>query len=241
MTAVDILVLALGPFIGSFVGVLVTRLPEGRDVIFKRSACASCGAVLRARDLIPIVSYVWRSGGCACCGASIPPKLLYLEIIGAGLGLLAVLAGGLPMHVLLSALMLWLLLALGACDLEMFRLPDALNLALFITVLLRTDDIGIALIGAGCGVAAFALLRWGYLWVRGREGLGLGDIKLMAGLGALTGPYLLPHLVLGGALLALAGAGVVALRGAQVHRHSVLPFGTALVGSAAGLWLAGFV
>ncbi|MEO0744332.1 MAG: prepilin peptidase [Pseudomonadota bacterium] len=236
--AVTFFVLALGPFVGSFVGVLVDRLPLGRDVVFAPSACAACGTRLGWRDLMPVLSFARTRGRCRHCGAGIAPHLLYLELTAAGFGLLAVLAGGAPGHVLLTAVMLWLLLALAACDLSMFRLPDPLNATLLAVVLLRAPDPVAALWGGAAGVAAFALLRIGYARLRGREGLGLGDVKLMAGLGALSGVALLPHLVLGGALLALAGA---LLSGRGLRARTPLPFGTALCASAFGLWLWGVV
>ncbi|WP_299693831.1 A24 family peptidase [uncultured Tateyamaria sp.] len=239
--AVTFFVLALGPFVGSFVGVLVDRLPLGRDVVVDPSACGSCGTRLRWRDLIPVLSFALARGRCRHCGAPIAPHLLYLEILAAGLGLLAVLAGGAPAYVLLTAVMLWLLLALAACDLAMFRLPDVLTAALAGVVLLRAPDLGAALWGGAAGMAAFFALRHVYARARGREGLGLGDVKLMAGLGALTGVALLPHLVLGAALLALAGALVMHRSPQRLSGRTPLPFGTALCASAAGLWLWGVV
>ena len=166
--------------------------------------------------------------------------MLYLEIMAGGTGLLAVLSGGTGLHVALTALMLWLLLALAAVDMACFRLPDALNAMLFGVVLLRAPDLGLALLGAFCGVVAFAALRYAYGKLRGREGLGLGDVKMMAGLGALSGPLLLPHLILLAALGALAAALLQRLSDREaLNPTRPLPFGAALAlaGMAVWIWL----
>ncbi|MEL6886687.1 MAG: prepilin peptidase [Pseudomonadota bacterium] len=235
-------VIALGPFVGSFIGVLVDRLPGGGDVVHTPSACRGCGTRLGWASLVPVLSYLRQRGHCAQCGATIPAHLLYLELLGLGAGVLAVAAGGTGPHVLLTALMLWLLLALAACDLAMYRLPDLLTGALALVVLLRAPDVIWALWGAALGVAAFALIRWTYARLRRREGLGMGDVKLMAGLGALTGPLALAQLVLVAAVLALAAALWQARRaGLAVQGATALPFGTALCAAAALLWVLGRV
>ncbi|WP_415918933.1 prepilin peptidase [Tateyamaria sp. SN6-1] len=228
VSAIAFFVLALGPCVGSFIAVLVDRMPMGQDVLTTPSRCQRCATPLRAWQMVPILSFALLRGRCAQCAAPIPPHLLYLELLGIGAAVLAVAAGG---PVLLTALMLWVLLALAACDLAMFRLPDPLTALLFVTVLARSNMPVTALWGAAIGVTAFLAIRWLYARLRGREGLGLGDVKLMAGLGALAGPALLPHLVLVAACLALA----VALIRGQLHGQTPLPFGTALCAAATAL------
>mmetsp|Transcript_316 Transcript_316/g.872 ORF Transcript_316/g.872 Transcript_316/m.872 type:complete len:243 (+) Transcript_316:18-746(+) len=229
----------IGACVGSFIALCADRIPKGEDVVSARSRCRSCGTALQALDLIPVLSFARTSGTCRTCGATIPPSLLYLEIGAAGLGALAVLAGGSPVHMALSALMLWLLLALAAVDWVALRLPDAFTAALAVVVILRAPDLVTALIGAAIGAGAFLLIRWSYGVLRGREGLGLGDVKLMVGLGAATGPWDMPLLVLIGAGLALLGAVLTGRKG--LAKDHPLPFGTALCTSAAILWVAGLV
>jgi len=239
-----LLLILIAPFMGSFLALLADRLPRGEDVIVKPSHCRRCDARLRLRDLVPVLSFVSTRGRCRHCGAAIPPVTLYSEIAATGAAVLAVLAGGGPADIWLSAVFLWLLLALTLCDLQWYRLPDLLTGTLFLTALgiaARGGGLDQALIGAGLGSGAFLALRLGYYAIRGREGLGLGDVKLMAGLGAFAGPLDLPLLVLIAALGALAGAGLDHMvdrrrRGTSLAIRK-LPFGAALCGAAAILWV----
>lgn len=233
-----LLLLLVAPAAGSFIGVLVDRLPRGEDVIRQPSRCRACKARLGLRDLVPLVSWPLLRGRCRHCGAALPGWLWLTEIAATGVAVLALLRGGTAWEVWTSAGLLWLLLALAVCDLVWFRLPDALTAALAALCLGAALAQGVllaALGGALIGAGAFLLLRIGYRALRGREGLGLGDVKLMAGLGALTGPQALPLLVLIAALGALAAA-LVARRG--LRGDLALPFGAALAGAGAVLWLA---
>ncbi len=222
---------------GSFLGVLVDRLPRGEDVLTAPSRCRSCGTRLGPLQLVPLLSYVWQRGRCRACGAALPGWLWLIEIAATGLAGLAVLQGGDAWQVWCAAAVLWVLLALGVCDLLWFRLPDALTAALVALCLGAALANGVflhALGGALIGAGAFLALRIAYHALRGREGLGLGDVKLMAGLGALTGPHDLPLLVLIAAVGAL-GAAVFAGRG--LRRDLALPFGTALTVAGGVMWL----
>lgn len=233
----------LGPFVGSFLAVLADRLPRGEDVLSAPSACRACGQRVRARDLIPLVSFARQAGRCARCGARIPPWLLYMEIMATGLAVVALILGGSPGAAWLIAVFLWLLLVLAATDLLWFRLPDLLTGALLLTALAMALVLGwptpaLALVGAVLGSGVFLALRQGYRALRGREGLGMGDVKLMAGLGAAIGPYDLPLMLLLAALTALAVAAAGRLRSARaLDAARALPFGAALCGASAVLWV----
>ncbi|WP_270725278.1 prepilin peptidase [Shimia sp. Alg240-R146] len=243
---IAVLLIVLSPAVGSFLAVLVDRLPRGEDVVMARSRCRSCEETLTWGDLLPLVSFAVNRGRCRHCGTKVPPWLLAMEVAALGLAGLAVALWphGWPVSVLVvDVVLLWLLLALLAADLRWMRLPDVLTGALLGVALLRTllvpsGDPLQALLGSGLGVLSFAVLRRAYWRVRGREGLGLGDVKLMAGLGAFSGPLDLPLLVLIAALLALAGAGAVRLMGRSLGATTALPFGAALALAGGLLWLA---
>ncbi|KPA19794.1 Leader peptidase PppA [Shimia sp. SK013] len=243
---IAVLLIVLSPAVGSFLAVLVDRLPRGEDVMMARSRCRSCEKALTWRDLVPVASFVVNRGRCRHCGAKVPQWLLAMEVAALGLAGLGVALWpyGWPVSVLVvDVALLWVLLALFAADLRWMRLPDVLTGALLGVALLRallvpSGDPLQALLGAGLGVLSFAILRWAYWRVRGREGLGLGDVKLMAGLGALSGPIDLPLLVLIAALLALAGAGAARATGRSLVATTALPFGAALALAGGLLWLA---
>lgn len=242
-----LLLVLVGPFIGSFLGVLADRLPRNEGVILNHSECRSCQFRLGPRDLIPVLSYVLNRGKCRHCGATIPPWLLYTEIAATGLAFLAALAGDTPLQAWSYAAFLWLLLTLAMTDLTTFRLPDVLTGALFIVALwlaLLPGGVGpeSALIGALAGTGSFWLLRHLYRRLRKQEGMGLGDVKLMAGLGAYAGYEDLPLIVLGAALMGLGAA--MLTRRPQPNRPTqlpigqrALPFGAALCAATAALWL----
>lgn len=239
-----VFLLLMAPAVGSFLGVLVDRLPRQEDVFRQRSRCRDCQHPLAVWDLVPVLSYVWLGGKCRYCRAALSPWHLYMEVAAFGLAVVAVSAGGDALQTWLSTVFLWLLLALLAADLIWFRLPDPLNAALLVVavgVSVQPGQIGLkaALIGAFLGVVIFLALRIGYQAMRKREGLGLGDVKLMAGLGAFAGPWDLPLLLLIASLGALL-AGVVGLRNKRSSTPiglQRLPFGAALCAAAMLLWV----
>ena len=246
MTA-TVLLLLIAPFAGSFLGVLADRLPRGESPVHPRSHCRRCGTALTPRDLLPVLSFALTRGRCRHCGAAIPAWLLHVEIAAAGLAVLAVIAAPSPAGAWASALFLWLLLALAVTDLTRFRLPDPLTAALMVAgswLALLPGGVGLrsAAAGAAAGVAAFWLLRRIYRRLRGREGLGPGDVKLIAGLGAFAGLRDLPLVILLAALAALAAGLTAAALGRPAGRSPLgqraLPFGAALCGAGAALWLA---
>lgn len=234
-------VLALfGAIIGSFVAALVTRWPEGRSVAAGRSTCDACGRMLRAVELIPLVSAAVQWGRCRGCGGRIDPVHWWVEAgavaVGASAGWVAPDLAGVS-----GAAFGWMLLALAALDLRAFWLPDRL------TGLLALGGVAAGAAGllpeAGDrvlgGAAGFGLL-WGvaraYRLLRGREGMGGGDPKLFGAIGLWLGWRMLPAVLLTAGLL---GLGVVAWRaatGRAVARDDALPLGTLLAIAAYPAW-----
>lgn len=245
MTALEItalLTVVISPFAGSFLGLLVDRLPRDEPVVIARSACRSCGTALAPHELIPLVSFALARGRCRSCAAPIPRWLPLMEIAALALALLAVVLGRTPAEIALFAGLLWTLLALAAADLMWFRLPDPLTATLLVLALACAYVTGwpplpLALWGAAIGAGSFLAIRIGYHRLRHREGLGLGDVKLMAGLGAALGPLDLPLMVLTAALCALAAA----LAGRVTSPEALsatrpMPFGAALAAAGGVIW-----
>lgn len=243
MTANTILALLVAPFVGSFLGVVVERLPEARPIWLARSRCDHCGAPLGARDLIPVLSWLARRGRCGCGKVRLSAFYPGIE--------LAALAVAVPAALVLSGWLLWVSLALGwtllalaAIDLRHYLLPDALTLPLIpaglaVAWLIEPGRLGDHALGAVAGFMGFAVIAWLYRRLRRREGLGLGDAKLLGAGGAWLGWQALPGVVLiaalGGLALALAGAA----GGGKLTATSRIAFGSCLALAFWLVWLFG--
>ena len=229
-----------GAIAGSFLATVILRWPLGKGVMRGRSACDSCGRVLSAVDLIPMLSALVQRGRCRTCGASIDPLHGRIEAGCAIIGALA--AGFMPgLDGAGWALLGWLLLTLAVLDWRHFWLPDALTLPmafLGFTIGLWATDATLTdrFIGAGAGYAGLMMVAIGYRLIRGREGLGLGDAKLLGALGAWLGWQALPFILLIAACLGLAAVLAAVAAGRTVDRTTRVPLGTCLALAALPGW-----
>jgi leader peptidase (prepilin peptidase)/N-methyltransferase len=233
------LLLLLSPAIGSFLGVLVRRLPQGMPVAMARSACEDCCRKLGVHELLPVLSYIIQRGRCRACGKAISRFHLYIELAACLVPLSAALAGS--EFLVADCLLGWLLLALAWTDWESYLLPDVLTLPLLMLGLAEAwvldpvllpeslpDRLVGLLLGWGCLFAIGAVWR---RW-RGIEALGEGDAKLLAAGGAWLGWQALPDVLL---IAALAGIAATVLRHrGRISGETVLAFGPWL---ALGIWI----
>jgi leader peptidase (prepilin peptidase)/N-methyltransferase len=233
----------IAPFIGSFAAVLVERIPAGRGVIAGRSACAACGHVLGPADLVPILSWVMSRGRCRYCRAPIGwfHPAMELAALAAAVWAAAVVPGWALWP---SCALAWTLLALAAMDQRHMVLADALTLPLaaagvMVAYTIGPETLRDSAIGAVAGFAVFALIGRAYRALRGREGLGLGDAKLLAGAGAWLTWTGLPTVVAVAALGALAVTGARAAAGHRVGGGERLAFGPYLCAAVWLVWLYG--
>ncbi len=227
----------LGLVAGSFLATLVLRWPEGRP-LSGRSRCDGCGVQLEARDLVPLLSWAAFRGRCRHCGAPIPALHPALEGAAAAVGVLAFLVQPGPTG-LAGALFGWILLALMALDLGHLWLPDRLTLPLLgLGLLFGAGGPADRLLGAAVGGGGFLAIALLYRALRGRDGLGLGDAKLMAAIGSWLSVAMLAPLLLLSALAGLAYAAVRARR-TGLGAADPVPFGACLALAAFPLWLAG--
>jgi leader peptidase (prepilin peptidase) / N-methyltransferase len=231
----------LSPFIGSFLGVLIVRLPEQRPVAMARSACDRCGHRLGARDLIPLVSYALSRGRCRYCGETIGPLPLAVELAALALAIwAAVTVEGVMLWA--SCLLGWTLLALAWIDARTMILPDILTLPLLLAGLIVTeltdpDSLADHATAAGLGYLGLFAVAWCYRRFRGRDGLGMGDAKLLGAIGAWLGLSLLPITLFLAACLGLLAAGAGRLTGRRMTAATAMPFGPFLAVAAWLLWL----
>jgi len=244
----------LGLVMGSFLNVLVHRLPRmleqqwrqqcrellhpaaasepapaRYDLALPPSHCPHCGHRLAWRENLPLLSYLRQRGRCRACGQAIGLRYPLLELLAAACGLLAVVAFGTSLTALAAMLLGWGLLALAAIDAEQQLLPDTLTLPLlWLGLLFNSSGLLVspaaAIIGAVAGYLFLWLIYHGFRLFTGKEGLGRGDFKLLALLGAWLGWQALPAIVV---LASLAGASVglarVVLKRQQLHQ--AMPFG----------------
>jgi leader peptidase (prepilin peptidase)/N-methyltransferase len=243
----------VAPFIGSFLGLLIRRLPEGSPIARGRSHCDACGATLRVRDLVPILSWLMAGARCRYCNQPLGWFYPGIELAALAIALAALLIDGglidgVPIDGGLSAwldcVLGWWLLALGWIDLRCWLLPDALTLPLIIAglaaaLLFNPDQLTDRALGAALGYFSLMAIAALYRRLRGREGLGGGDAKLLAASGAWLGAAALPQVILLAALSALAAAGGLRLAGVRLGFHSALPFGPFLALATWVLWLVG--
>jgi leader peptidase (prepilin peptidase)/N-methyltransferase len=231
----------VAPFVGSFLGVLILRLPEGRPVTTGRSACDHCGHRLGARDLVPFLSYLLSHGRCRHCGEAIGLFPVAVEAAAVGVAGWAAAAADGP-GVWLACVLGWTLLTAAWIDLRTMILPDVLTLPLLLSGLVVTAAISPAALADHALAAALGyLVLFGtaraYRRLRGRDGLGLGDAKLLAALGAWLGLSSLPIVLVVAACAGLAAAGAAMLFGKRVTASTAIPFGPCLAMAGWLCWL----
>ena len=235
-------VIASGPFIGSFVSASASSWPQYGNIISRRSRCAACGHMLGLAELIPILSFIVQKGRCKACAAPIARQHVMAELASTLIAVAAVLVFSgwmIPVSALFGAVLLFIALV----DYRTRLIPDGATFGLvaggltLAFVLHGQSGLKSALIGSVAGYGAFWLVAYLYRRLRGREGLGLGDAKLLAAGGAWLGPLALPWVV----LLAASGTLVTVLlsRRGNLHRDTALPFGPALAFAIYALWLWG--
>ena len=232
--------LVLGAVVGSFLGVVLIRLPDGRALFMARSACDTCDKELEPFELVPILSWAVQGGKCRECGSAIDRWQLAAELGGAAIGALAVLLSYFPIWAMLLG---WQLLLLAMLDLRHMWLPRQLSAllgasgALFALVMGYCSDdlmaLVMSMIGGAFGFAALWMLGQGYQMWRGQEGLGGGDPPLLGAIGLWLGPLGVIHTLLAASLLGLVVAFVLWRAGQKIAPDTMLPLGTLL---AVGAW-----
>lgn len=260
-------VAVLGLCLGSFLNVVVVRLPvmlmlnwraEAREaldlpleaprrfnLLLPRSLCPRCEALIAWHDNLPLLGWLKRRGRCASCETRISLQYPLVELAGAGLALAVMSLYGATWQALFIYLACLTLLALAVIDLRTQLLPDALTLpllwaGLLYHLLFQPFMLSAAVIGAMAGYLVLWSVYWLFKLATGKEGMGYGDFKLLAALGAWLGWQALPLV-----LLLSAGVGAlvgIALQLTQPHlRGAPMPFGPFLAGAGILALLVGEV
>lgn len=218
--------------------------PDKRfNLAWPPSSCPSCNAPIKPQHNVPVLSYLLLRGRCASCGAAISRRYPIVEAVAALLGLAVAFTFGPTWQTAAALGFTWALLALTLIDLDHKLLPDSITLPLLwaglILALFTVDgeplftDLRSSVIGAAAGYLSLWLVFQLFKLATGKEGMGFGDFKLLAALGAWLGWQMLPLVIL---LSAAVGSVVgIALIAGGRSRHQAIPFGPYL--AAAG-WIA---
>ena len=269
------IVFLLGLIIGSFLNVCILRIPRAESVVLPSSHCPACSKQIKPYDNIPVLSWILLRGRCRACKARISPLYPTVELITGLLFVACYLAFGLTIDGLKWATFAALMVVLTVTDFRERILPDKVNfvglgLGLLFSLFTRPVDgtalwlsnrlfdfpppmpvisFADALLGAIAASGLLWLVAEGYFRARGREGMGLGDVKMMAMAGAFLGlQRALLTILLGSLLGSLIGIAVIALW--RKGREFELPFGTFLgagamlvvfFGSATLAWYRSFL
>lgn len=249
-----------GLLIGSFLNVVVFRLPVAmhayweaqanrseddlsppphwiRGLCSPASSCPKCRHRIRWYENIPVLSWIMLRARCSACKTPISLRYPLVELSAGLLVFLATLRFGPSGAAVAASGLLLTLLVLALIDADTFELPDVLTLPLmWLGLLLNTSGMFVllhdAVIGAAVGYLSLWAMYWLYLLIRGHEGMGYGDFKLMAALGAWMGWQMLPAIVL---LSSLVGAmvGIFMILTERLGWKKPLPFGPYLAGAGA--------
>jgi len=258
------LCLVAGLCVGSFLNVVIYRLPkimerdwqvqcaelrgeeppkqETFNLALPRSRCPACAHPISALENIPIASYLALRGKCSACGVRISPRYPLIEALSGLAGGYAAWHFGFGLAAFAAMLFLWCLIALLFIDFDTQLLPDAITLPLLWAGLLLNlastfIDLGSAVVGAAAGYLALWSVYWGFKIATGKEGMGFGDFKLLAAVGAWLGWQMLPLVVLASSFVG-AVFGISLMLIAKHGRNVPIPFGPylAVAGAIALFW-----
>jgi len=253
-----------GLIVGSFLNVVIHRLPkmlerqwrtecaelagtpappsERYDLVQPRSTCPKCGHRISALENIPLASYLFLGGKCSQCKAPISLRYPVVEALAGGLAGYIAWRYGLSAAMLGALLFAWAMIALAFIDLDTFYLPDSITLPLLWAGLLFNaggtfTDLRSAVIGAAAGYLVLWAVFWAFKFATGKEGMGYGDFKLLAAIGAWLGWKLLPLTILASSLVG-AVVGIAMIVFAKHAREKPIPFGPylAVAGLIAMFW-----
>jgi leader peptidase (prepilin peptidase)/N-methyltransferase len=246
----------LGLMVGSFLNVVIHRLPRmmerewqtqcaelsgkplpdsaSYNLVVPRSACPHCNYPIGALENIPLISYLLLRGRCKGCGAHISLRYPLVETVSGLLSAYAAWHFGFGIAALAALVFIWALIALTFIDFDTQLLPDVITLPLlWLGLLLNLQNtytsLGNAVVGAVVGYLALWSVYWLFKLTTGKEGMGYGDFKLLAAIGAWLGWTMLPLTIL---LSSLVGAivGIVLIVFARHGRNIPIPFGPYLAG-----------
>lgn len=222
----------LGLIFGSFLNVVIYRVPAGRSIVRPRSCCPFCDGEIRVRDNIPVISFLLLRGRCHRCGAPISWRYPIIELTTAALFVACAWRFGLTMEAAVGAIFCILMLVLAMIDADHFLLPDKITLSGIVLGLalqpwLPSTTFLEAVAGTLIGAGGLILTINFWYWLREEEGMGMGDVNMLAMVGAFLG-WEGVAITLFSSALAGAVTGLALVLTGKLNLRSKLPFGTFL-------------
>jgi leader peptidase (prepilin peptidase)/N-methyltransferase len=225
-----------GALFGSFANVVIYRMPLGKSIVSPGSSCQSCGKPVKWYNNVPILAWFWLRGRCASCGAKYSIRYALVELLMASLFAVAGYKLGLSWTLLEALLFIFGSVTASFIDLDHMILPDKFTLSGIVIGLIGAalnPDRGF--LDAVWGVLAGGGFLWAvaylYYAIRGREGMGGGDIKLLGWIGAVLGWKAIPVVILVSSIIGSIVGVMLALRTKEGMNHAI-PFGPYLAGAA---------
>lgn len=219
----------LGASIGSFLNVCIYRLPDGESIVLPSSHCRSCSRVLPWYENMPLLSYVIQRGRCRACGARFSSRYFWIELLTAFLASALVYQFGLTITTLGYFVFLAALVAITFIDLDHQIIPNVISLpgivvGLLFSLVSPTLTFWDSLLGVVAGAGVLLAVFWGYYLVTHQEGLGMGDPKLLAMIGAFLGWRAIGFTLFCASLVGSV-VGLALMRYHHADRKMALPFG----------------
>ncbi|HEV7668099.1 MAG TPA: prepilin peptidase [Thermoanaerobaculia bacterium] len=231
----------VGLLVGSYLNVVIYRLPRRLSTVLPRSRCPACGTQIRPYDNIPVFAFLWLRGRCRTCGVRIGWRYPAIEALTGALFVASAIKFGLSLDALVAAAFCAAMVVLASIDAEHYLLPDRITLpgiaiGLAVQPWLRGPGLLSAAIGAAAGAGVLTFV-WGVWYLIRREhGMGFGDVKMLAMIGAFLGLRSM-GVALFVAVLAGALCGLALLAVGRFGFRSKLPFGLFLAfGALVGLF-----
>ena len=233
-----VLIFILGACLGSFANVCIYRLPKNKQIIRGRSYCPKCDKKISWYDNLPLISYIILNGKCKNCNKTISPRYLIVELT-TGISFLLVYLNFKSLHTIIFLFILVLIIIMiFFIDLENLIIPDSLNFTIMGLALIKNflpsfntnlvHDINQSIIGGIIGYISIWLIIFLYKTFKKIDGMGLGDAKLMAGIGLLFGWYSIPFILFVSSILGLIFV-VPSLLKKQKTMRSEIPFGPFII------------
>jgi leader peptidase (prepilin peptidase)/N-methyltransferase len=228
-TTILIFTFLTGAAMGSFANVVIYRVPAGRSIVSPASACPGCETPIRWYDNIPVASWFFLGGKCRDCGMGISARYPLVELLTAVLFVGVVLRLGVTVTAAGAAIFAWALVVVTFIDLDHRIIPNVITFPGMAAALLFSFSSGHvttvdALIGLAGGGGFLYLVAWVYLTMTRREGMGMGDVKLLGLIGAFLGWQALPVTIMTASLTGSL-VGLVAMRLSRADTTYAVPFG----------------